>query len=75
MKLYNKIFTLGLVASAMAMTGCSNSFLDIEDPTRTLIGEYMSTDEHIQGGRGGRLRPSSLARLTGLWTNITLSIS
>ena len=48
MKLYNKIFTLGLVASAMAMTGCSNSFLDIEDPTRTLIGEYMSTDEHIQ---------------------------
>lgn len=48
MKLYNKIFTLGLVASAMAMTGCSNSFLDIEDPTRTLIDEYMSTDEHIQ---------------------------
>jgi len=48
MKLYNKIFTLGLVASAMAMTGCSNSFLDIEDPTHTLIGEYMSTDEHIQ---------------------------
>ena len=48
MKLYNKILTFGLLSATMALTGCSNSFLDIEDPTRTLIDEYMSTDAHIQ---------------------------
>ena len=74
MKLYNKIFTLGLVASAMAMTGCSNSFLDIEDPTRTLIGEYMSTDEHIQEAVVAAYDPLFTGQ-TGLWTNITPSIS
>ena len=48
MKLYNKIFTSGLLGAALALTGCSSSFLDIEDPTRTTLDEYMSTDEHIQ---------------------------
>ena len=48
MKLYNKIFTLGILGAAVAMTGCSSSFLDIEDPTRTTLDEYMSTDEHIK---------------------------
>lgn len=48
MKLYNKILTLGLLSASVALTGCSNSFLDIEDPTRQVIDEYMSTDEHIQ---------------------------
>ena len=48
MKAYNKILTFGLLGAAVALTGCSNSFLDIEDPNRTLIDEYMSTDAHIQ---------------------------
>ena len=48
MKIYNKILLSGLTGVAMMATGCSSSFLDIEDPTRVTIDEYMSTDAHIQ---------------------------
>lgn len=48
MKSNNKFFTFGLIGVTAFMASCSSSFLDIEDPTRTTIDEYMSTDEHIQ---------------------------
>lgn len=48
MKPYNKFLTFALLGASTALSGCSNSFLDIEDPTRTLIDEYMGTDAHIQ---------------------------
>lgn len=48
MKLYNKIFLYGLIGGTALLSSCSSSFLDIEDPTRTTIDEYMSTDQHIQ---------------------------
>lgn len=48
MKQYNKILMFGIFGTAMITTGCTNSFLDIDDPTRTTLNEYMSTDAHIQ---------------------------
>lgn len=48
MKRQNKIIMLGMIGAGMLTTGCGNSFLDIDDPTRTTLNEYMSTDAHIQ---------------------------
>ena len=48
MKHYNKFIKYGFLGLTAVLASCSNSFLDIEDPTRTTIDEYMSTDAHIQ---------------------------
>ena len=36
------------VASMTALTGCSDSFLEVESPTQQPIEEYFTTDAHIQ---------------------------
>ena len=38
----------GLAVAAMGLTGCSDSFLDVNDPTKTPVDEYFSTDAHVQ---------------------------
>lgn len=48
MKQHIKTIMFGMLGAAFISTGCTSSFLDIEDPTRTTIDEYMSTDAHIQ---------------------------
>lgn len=37
-----------LCAAAFSLTGCSDSFLETESPTKQPIEEYFTTDEHIQ---------------------------
>lgn len=45
----NKIFTIGLLAAAMIFsTGCSDSFLEVQDPKGEPLEEYYTTDAHIQ---------------------------
>lgn len=45
----NKILALGLLAAATVfITGCSDSFLDVENPTGEPLEEYYTTDAHIQ---------------------------
>lgn len=45
----NKILAIGLLAVATVFTtGCSDSFLNVENPTGEPLEEYYSTDEHIQ---------------------------
>ncbi len=45
----NKIFTIGLLAAAASLTtGCSDSFLDIDNPTAEPLEEYYTTEEKIQ---------------------------
>lgn len=38
----------GLAVAAMGLTGCSDSFLDVNDPIKTPVDEYFSTDAHVQ---------------------------
>ncbi|WP_288241561.1 RagB/SusD family nutrient uptake outer membrane protein [uncultured Bacteroides sp.] len=47
MKKYRSI-TAGLVASAFLVTGCSESFLEVESKTQETIDTYFTTDEHVQ---------------------------
>lgn len=44
----NKYIIVGLLASAMTLTSCSDSFLEVESPTQKPISEYFSTDAHLQ---------------------------
>ena len=45
----NKYSAAGLMmAAAIAVSSCSDSFLDVSDPTRTTIDEYFTTDARIQ---------------------------
>ena len=37
-----------LLVGAMTLTGCSDSFLEVESPTQQPIEEYFNTDAHIQ---------------------------
>lgn len=46
MKKLNILYT-GMLAGAFALTGCKDSFLEQEPPTRTPADEYFSTAEHI----------------------------
>ena len=43
----NKILTTGLLSAAMMLTGCADSFLEVEPQTKTTLGEYYSTKEHV----------------------------
>jgi hypothetical protein len=47
MKKYKQI-AAGLLTSALLMTGCSESFLEVESPTQDFIDTYFTTDAHIQ---------------------------
>jgi hypothetical protein len=38
----------GLLIAAMALTGCSDSFLDVKSPTQPDADEYFNTDAHVQ---------------------------
>ena len=45
----NKILTTSvLAATTMLATGCSDSFLEVENPTGEPLEDYYTTDEHIQ---------------------------
>lgn len=45
----NKILVIGLLAAATVLaTGCSDSFLEVENPTGEPLEEYYTTDERIQ---------------------------
>ena len=42
----NKILVIGLLAAATVLaTGCSDSFLEVENPTGEPLEEYYTTDE------------------------------
>lgn len=43
----NKIITIGLMAAAVALSGCKDSFLDVEPPTQSPIEDYYTTEEHV----------------------------
>lgn len=47
MKRYNSII-IGLMASALVMTGCADSFLEVDSPTKETLETYFTTDEHVQ---------------------------
>lgn len=45
----NNIFMMGLFAAAtLFTTGCSDSFLEVDNPTGEPLEEYYTTDAHIQ---------------------------
>ena len=45
----NNIFMMGLfVAATLFTTGCSDSFLEVDNPTGEPLEEYNTTDAHIQ---------------------------
>lgn len=41
-------YLAGLLASALFLSGCSDSFLEVNSPTQETIDTYFTTDEHIQ---------------------------
>lgn len=43
-----KYLAAGLMISASLLTGCSDSFLEVESPTQDFIDTYFTTDAHIQ---------------------------
>ena len=43
----HQIFTLGVLSSALLLTGCSDSFLESEPQTKATLEEYFSSKEHI----------------------------
>lgn len=47
MKIY-KYIAVGLMISAFMVTGCSDSFLEVDSKTQETIDTYFTTDEHIQ---------------------------
>ena len=52
----NKILAIGLLAAATVLTtGCSDSFLEVENPTGEPLEDYYTTDEHIQEALNCRL--------------------
>ena len=45
----NKILAIGLLSVATMLTaGCSDSFLEVENPTGEPLEDYYTTDAHIQ---------------------------
>ena len=45
----NKIFAISFLSASMLLSmGCSDSFLDVENPTGESLEEYYTTDAHIQ---------------------------
>lgn len=45
-----KIFSIVLLTASMALTGCSDSFLENEPQTKGDANSYFSTEEHINEG-------------------------
>lgn len=49
MKKINKnILHVGVLASALAVSGCSDSFLEQEPPKQATVDTYFTTEEHIE---------------------------
>lgn len=45
----NNIFAFAILAAgSLLSTACSDSFLDVENPTGEVLEDYYTTDEHIQ---------------------------
>ena len=44
----NIYITAGLISSVLLMTGCADSFLEVESKTQETIDTYFTTDEHVQ---------------------------
>lgn len=44
----NKILTISLIVAATLITGCKDSFLEVENPSGEPLEEYYTTDAHIQ---------------------------
>ena len=45
----NKILAIGLLSVATVLaTGCSDSFLEVDNPTGEPLEDYYTTDAHIQ---------------------------
>lgn len=38
---------VSVILSGLLLTGCSNSFLDVNSPTEEPVGEYFTTQEHV----------------------------
>lgn len=43
-----KLYIPAAILAALMSTGCSDSFLEVESPTKQPIEEYFNTDAHIQ---------------------------
>jgi hypothetical protein len=41
-------FSAGILAAAMSLSSCSDSFLEVTSPTQESADEYFTTDAHIQ---------------------------
>lgn len=44
----NKYIVVSLLASALLIVGCTDSFLEVESKTQETIETYFTTDEHVQ---------------------------
>ena len=44
----NTYIIAGLISSVFLMTGCADSFLEVESKTQETIDTYFTTDEHVQ---------------------------
>lgn len=43
----NKILTIGLIVSALVISGCSDSFLEVTSPTQEFVDTYYNDEAHI----------------------------
>ena len=46
MKKY-KLFAASIFSAAFMLTGCSDSFLEVESPTQVTIEDYFTTNDHV----------------------------
>lgn len=43
-----KAYIIGVGLAAMSLTGCTDSFLNVDSPTQTPSDEYFSEKDHIE---------------------------
>lgn len=70
-----KYIALGVLATSMTLvnTSCSDSFLEVENPSGENLEEYYTTDAHINEALNAAYDPTT--GQTGDWDSIMLSIS
>ena len=70
-----KYIALGVLATSMTLvnTSCSDSFLEVENPSGENLEEYYTTDAHINEALNAAYDLST--GQTGDWDSIMLSIS
>lgn len=70
-----KYIALGVLATSMTLvnTSCSDSFLEVENPSGENLEEYYTTDAHINEALNAAYDP--IHGQTGDWDSIMLSIS